>query len=83
MPKPLDYDPEDGNLPGLSLREYCDASGLSYSAFARKVPCSTSYPRMIATGVAWPSYTMACRIEQLTDKHVPRTRWYPSGEGEL
>ena len=72
-----EYDPEDPSLPGMSLREYIETSGISYSEFARRVPCSTSYPRMIAKNEAWPSFKMAKRIEALTDGIVPRTRWYP------
>lgn len=71
------YNPDDPSLPGMSLREYCEVAGMSFSEFARRVPCSTSYPRMIAKGEAWPSYKMAKRIEALTDGIVPRTRWYP------
>lgn len=77
MPIPLEYDPDDATLPGMSLREYCEASGMTYSAFARKVPCSVSYPRMVAKGLAWPSYSMACRFESITDGMVSRERWYP------
>ncbi len=78
MPEPIEgYDPDDPLLPGISLAEYCKAAGISYSEFARRLPCSVAYPRMIATGKAWPSYSMATRIERMTDRHVPRTRWYP------
>ncbi len=65
---------------GLSLTEYLEATGETYSAFARRVPCSISYPRLLAHGLARPSYEMACRIEELTDGCVPRTRWYPAGK---
>lgn len=77
MPAPLNYDPDDPSLPGMSLRDFCEAAEMSYSRFARDVPCSPSYPRMIATGQAWPGYSMAKRIEELTRGAVPRTRWYP------
>jgi len=65
---------------GLTLQEWLDASELSYSAFARSVPCSTSYPRLLAHGLARPSYEMATRIEELSGGLVPRTNWYPAGE---
>jgi hypothetical protein len=65
-------------LPGLSLAEWLEASEMSYSAFSRLVPCAVAYPRKIALGLARPSYELACRIEQVTDGMVPRTRWYPA-----
>jgi len=42
------------------------------------VPCSISYPRLLAHGLARPSYEMACRIEQITGGQVSRTQWYPA-----
>lgn len=74
------HDPQTDTLPGLSLQEWLEASEVSYSAFSRLVPCSISYPRLIAKGLARPSYEMACRIETLTHGTVPRERWYPPGE---
>lgn len=65
---------------GLSLETWLKTIEMSYSEFARLVPCHVSYPRMIAKGTAWPSYKMAKRIEEITDGAVPRIRWYPPGE---
>jgi len=73
----FDQEPE---LPGMSLQQWLEVTEMSYAAFARLVPCSIGYPRMIAQGIANPSYPMACRIEALTGGAVPRTRWYPPGE---
>lgn len=73
-------DEDEASLPGMSLQDYLEATETSYSAFARLVPCSIGYPRMLAQGIAWPSYKMACRIEKVTNGAVPRTRWYPAGE---
>lgn len=73
-------DTDDASLPGMSLQDYLEATETSYSAFARQVPCSIGYPRMIAQGLAKPSYAMACRIERITNGAVPRTRWYPPGD---
>lgn len=70
---------DEEGLPGLSLQAWLDISEMSYSAFARLIPCSISYPRMIAQGLVVPSYRMATRIEKVTGGEVPRTRWYPSG----
>ena len=67
---------------GLTLAEYLEATEETYSAFARRVPCSISYPRLLALGLARPSYEMAVRIEALTDGMVPRTQWYPAGPSE-
>jgi hypothetical protein len=50
---------------------------MSYSAFSREVPCSISYPRLLAQGLARPSYEMASRIEELTHGMVKRELWYP------
>lgn len=68
--------------PGLSLQEWLEASEMTYYAFSRLVPCAVAYPRKIALGLARPSYELACRIEQVTDGAVPRTRWYPPGTQE-
>lgn len=70
-------------LPGMGLKEYIEISGMSYSAFARLIPCAVSYPRLLAEGYARPSFEMAVRIEQLTGGCVPRTRWYPAGEDRV
>ena len=66
--------------PGLTLQEWLELTGTSYSAFSRQIPCSVAYPRMLALGLARPSYEMAVRIEQLTRGEVPRTNWYPSSD---
>lgn len=62
---------------GLILEAWLAAVQMSYSAFAREVPCSTSYPRLLAQGHARPSYEMAQRIEDLTNGTVTRELWYP------
>lgn len=62
---------------GMSLQEWKDLQGISWSAFARLVPCSHPYPRMIASGQVRPSYAMAVRIEAITNGAVPRSQWYP------
>jgi hypothetical protein len=72
-------DPDDPTLPGEGLGAWLRSQGVSYAAFARLVPCSIAYPGMVARGDARPSYRMACRIEELTQGAVPRTRWYPPG----
>lgn len=72
-----DKDGQGDRLPGMSLAEWLRASELSYSAFSRMLPCAVAYPRKLALGLARPSYELACRIEQVTDGAVPRTRWYP------
>lgn len=64
-------------VQGMSLQEWLDLQGMSYSAFSRLVPCSTRYPRMLALGLARPSYAMAKRIEEVTDGMVPRSRFFP------
>lgn len=61
----------------MSLQEWLDVTETSYSAFARDVPCSTSYPRLLAQSLARPSYALATRIEALTSGAVPRSTWYP------
>jgi hypothetical protein len=66
----------------LTFDEWRRASNLTYSDVARLVPCSISYPRMWAHGLARPSYEMACRIEEVSEGLVRRTQWYPSGETE-
>lgn len=71
---------QEPDLPGMSLQQWLEAVEMSYAAFAREVPCSIGYPRMIAQGLARPSYEMACRIEKITGGAVPRTRWYPTGD---
>lgn len=73
----FDQEPE---LPGMSLQQWLELMEMSYAAFARLIPCSIGYPRMIAQGLARPSYEMACRIENVTGGAVPRTRWYAPGE---
>lgn len=78
MPAPPNYDPDDETLPGMSLRQFIEETGMSYSAFSRELPASIPYARMVAKGDAWPSYNMAKRIERVTNGCVPRTRWYPA-----
>lgn len=68
---------DETDLPGLSLQEWLEASEMTYTAFARLVPCAPSYPRLLAQGLARPSYAMACRIERVTGGAVPRDRWFP------
>lgn len=77
-----DRDGQGERLPGMSLKEWLDASELTYSAFARMLPCAVAYPRKLALGLARPSYELACRIEQVTDGAVPRTRWFPPGNSK-
>lgn len=64
----------------MTLEEWRRASNLTYQAIADLIPCSGSYPHMIATGKAQPGYRMAVRIEQVSNGMVPRTNWYPSEE---
>lgn len=71
---------DQGGDAGLSLQEWLNATETSYSAFSRMLPCSVGYPRQLALGLARPSYELACRIEQVTEGSVPRTRWYPPAE---
>lgn len=63
---------------GLILEAWLQASEMTYSEFSREVPCSISYPRLLAQGLARPSYEMAMRIEDLTGGMVTRELWYPS-----
>lgn len=79
-PGPYHHQAFSPALPGMGLKEYLEISGLSYSAFARLIPCAVSYPRLLAEGLARPSYEMAVRIENLTGGCVPRVRWYPAGD---
>ena len=65
-------------MPGMSLKDFVTTSEMDYSKLARLIPCSVSYPRLIAEGLARPSYEMAVRIEKVTMGCVPRTRWYPA-----
>ena len=65
----------------MTLQEWLDLQGMSYSAFARLVPCSPPYPRMIAHGLARPSYAMAKRIEEVTGGCVARSQWYAPEPG--
>lgn len=67
----------DSTVPGLTLQEWLDLEGLSYSAFSRLVPCAVSYPRLLAHGLQRPSYEMACRIETITGGQVSREQWFP------
>jgi hypothetical protein len=69
--------------PGLTLQEWLDLTGTSYAAFSRQVPCSISYPRKLAVGLARPSYEMAKRIERLTSGAVSRVLWYPPDDESL
>ena len=69
-----------GDDRSVTLKEYIDASNLSYEGFAQLVPCSPTYPWMIANGKANPGFKMACRIEALTGGVVPRTNWYPDAQ---
>jgi len=62
----------------MTLKEYIEASNLTYEAFAQLIPCSSTYPWMIAHGRANPGFRMACRIEAVTGGIVSRTNWYPS-----
>lgn len=68
------------DLPPLSLAEWLELTETSYSAFSRMIGVSIGYPRMLALGLARPSYEKACRIEEVTEGQVPRTNWYPSGK---
>lgn len=61
----------------MTLKDYIEQSNLSYEGFAQLVPCSPTYPWMIANGKANPGFRMACRIEALTGGQVPATNWYP------
>lgn len=70
--------PNGEGSPGLTLQQWLELAGMSYSAFSRLLPVSTRYPRMIARGLARPSYELACRIEQVTEGQVLRTQWYPA-----
>ena len=71
-------DPAAQTSPGLTLQEWLEASNLTYRALSRLIPCSLSYPRLIAQGLARPSYEMAIRIEEISGGLVPRTNWYPA-----
>jgi len=64
---------------GITLQQWLDASNLRYSDLARLLSCSLSYPRLLAQGLAIPSYEMAILIEQVTGGLVHRTQWYPAG----
>lgn len=70
-------------VAGRLFKEWIAATGMSYSAFARMVPCSPNYPSMWATGSAKPGYRMACRIEELTAGLVPYTVWYPAPNHQI
>lgn len=62
----------------LTLKEWCELSGLTLTDLSELLPCSQPYPGMIDSGKAHPSFKMACRIEQVTNGLCPRSRWYPS-----
>ena len=64
---------------GEALARWCRGSGTTYSALARLIPCSVAYPAMIAKGTR-PSWTMACRIEEITNGDVSKDLWYPPRE---
>lgn len=64
----------------MTFEQWIKASNLTYEAVARLIPCSSSYPHMLATGKASPSFRMACRIEAVTNGLVPRTNWFPVEE---
>ena len=73
----MDYKPKQARERGLTLDDWIRVNEMSYSEFARLIPCSTSYPRLLAKGLAKPSYRMAVRIEKVTLGEVPRSRWFP------
>ena len=67
----------------MTLPEYIrvaqdNGKEVTYASIARDIPCHFSYIGKIASGRKMPSYTMARRIEQVTDGAVPRTNWYPN-----
>ena len=61
----------------MTLDEWKQVSGLTYTAIATLIPCSKPYPGMIAKGKVRPSWKMACRIEEISSGQVSRTIWYP------
>lgn len=61
----------------MTLAEWAQRHGLAYTEIAKLICCSPPYPGMIARGKVRPSYRMACRIEEITSGHVPRTNWFP------
>ncbi len=61
----------------MTLSEWKDISGLTWSEIAQLVPCSKPYPSMVDRGKAHPSFKMACRFEEISNGLVKRTAWYP------
>lgn len=61
----------------MTLEEWRLISGLTYADIAELIPCSKTYPGMIARGKVTPGFKMACRIEEVTQGLVPRTNWFP------
>ena len=61
---------------GDALARWCRGSGVTFSALARLIPCSVAYPAMIAKGTR-PSWSMACRIEEITNGDVSKDLWFP------
>ena len=59
----------------ISLQEYLSTHGMTSQAFALLVPCSETYPWMLAHGKANPGRKMAKRIEQVTNNQVNRHSW--------
>jgi transcriptional regulator with XRE-family HTH domain len=67
----------------MTLREYLQSHGLTSEAFAKLVPCSDSYPWMLANGKATPGWRMAKRIERITGGAVPASNWFKEESGEI
>lgn len=68
---------KNDKLPGMSIKEWCDLNNMSFNELSKLIPCSQPYIGMMDSNKSTPSYNMACRIEQITNGLVPRTRWYP------
>lgn len=64
----------------MTLKEWADLSGLTWTDIALLVGCSTPYPGMVARGKAFPSWKMAKRFEEISNGLVPKTNWYPDNE---
>ncbi len=62
----------------MTLKEWIEASNLSYEEVSRLIPCSATYPWMLAHGKARPGWKMAKRIEAVTFGAVPTTNWFNS-----
>ena len=61
----------------MTLQEYRNLFGVSYSHIARKCEVSMAAISQIATGKLNPSFDLAVLIETATAGNVPRDNWYP------